>query len=95
MTPVLRVIMPTANVSEQTKDKPGGKADYIFDFLGNCSDYIVDDPDGKKEIPPQAFYAARMDENGKITVVQSKKGGYPTPSDTLPDHTYAGWPIPA
>ncbi len=80
MTPVLRVVMPTANVNDNARQNTIVR--------GLNSDYITDDPDGNKAIPPQALYAARMDANGAVNVVRSRQAGITA------EHTYAGWPIP-
>ena len=87
MTPVLRVIIPAAILTETAKAQ-GGIADNIITRGANV-DYIVDDPNGNKAVPVGALYAARMDKDGKITVV--------VPKSVLltADHTFVGWPIPA
>lgn len=87
MTPVLRVVMPTANVPETPKDQGGPIHNSVVRGLN--SDYITDDPDGNKSIPPQALYAARMDARGVVVVVRSRQAGITA------EHTYAGWPLPA
>jgi hypothetical protein len=87
MVPVLRVVIPTANLTE-TRKEDGGQAHNII-VRGLNSDYITDDPNGNKSVPVQAVYAARMNDRGQITVVRARQAGF------TPTHTYAGWPIPA
>lgn len=87
MTPVLRVVLPTANISE-TRKELGGEAHNII-VRGSNSDYITDDLAGNKPVPPSALYAARMDANGTITVARVRNVAL------TPDHTYFGWPVPA
>lgn len=81
MIPVLRVVMPTLSRLETELQNEIVR--------GTNSDYITDDPRGNKTVPAGALYAARMDANGKITVVKGRDIGL------TPDHTFAGWPIPA
>ena len=87
MTPVLRVVLPTANLTETPKGL-GGEAHNIV-TRGTNADYITDDPAGNKAVPAAALYAARMDANGVINVVRSRQAGL------TPDHSYCGWPVPA
>jgi hypothetical protein len=87
VTPVLRVVIPTASLTEELKEN-GGEAHNII-ARGATSDYITDDTRGDKGIPSAAVYAARMDERGAVIVVRGKDAGF------TPTHTYAGWPIPA
>jgi hypothetical protein len=86
MTPVLRVVLPTANLTESPRED-GGQAHNIV-RTGTNADYITEDPGRNKPIPASAIYAARMDANGIVTVVRSRQPGFE------PDHTYLGWPIP-
>lgn len=85
MAPVLRVVIPTASLTESSKED-GGQAHNII-ARGTFSDYITDDVSENKAIPAAAVYAARMNDRGQITVIRGRQAGY------TPDHTYAGWPI--
>lgn len=87
MTPVLRVVIPTASLTE-TRKEDGGEAHNIVG-RGLNSDYITDDATRNKPVPAEALYAARMNSSGQITVVRTRQAGF------TPTHTYAGWPIPA
>jgi ABC-type Fe3+ transport system substrate-binding protein len=87
MTPVLRVVIPTANLTETTRDL-GGQA-HNFIVRGLNTDYITDDPNENKPVPATALYAARMDARGVITVIRTRQAGITA------EHSYAGWPIPA
>jgi hypothetical protein len=87
MTPVLRVVIPAVSLTETAKAL-GGDADNII-TRGLNVDYIVDDPLGNKPVPVAALYAARMDRNGAIVVARTKNIAL------TPDHTFAGWPVPA
>lgn len=81
MTPCMRVVMPTVNMSET--------ATHNIIVRGLNSDYITDDPTENKAIPAPALYAARMDARGQVTVVRSRQAGITA------EHTFAGWPVPA
>jgi hypothetical protein len=87
MTPVLRVIIPAASLTEATKTL-GGTADNII-TRGLNVDYNVDDPNGNKAVPVGALYAARMNAAGQVTVVVPKS------ALLTADHTFDGWPAPA
>ncbi len=81
MIPVLRVVMPTANVTDNAR--------HNTIVRGLNSDYITDDPAGNKAVPASALYAARMSATGVVVVVRSRAAGITA------EHTYAGWPNPA
>lgn len=81
MNPVLRVVMPTANINDNER--------HNTIVRGLNSDYITDDPLGNKSIPASALYAARMDRNGVVVVVRTRQAGITA------EHTFAGWPVPA
>ena len=81
MTPVLRVILPTVNLTETSLHNSITR--------GANADYITDDPLGNKAIPAAALYAARMNASGQVVVVRARNPVLD------PEHTYAGWPIPA
>jgi hypothetical protein len=87
MTPVLRVVIPTASLTETIREL-GGEAHSII-VRGLNSDYITDDERGNKAVPAAALYAARMNERGQVTVVRARQAGI------TQEHTYLGWPIPA
>lgn len=87
MKPVLRVVIPTASLTETTKDLGGEIHNAITRGLN--SDYITDDNGENKSIPAAALYAARMDSRGVVTVIKGRLAGITA------EHTYAGWPIPA
>lgn len=86
MTPVLRVVLPTANLTETTRDLGGQMHNAIVRGLN--TDYITDDPTENKPIPATALYAARMDARGNITVQRTRQAGITA------EHTYNGWTIP-
>jgi hypothetical protein len=80
MTPVLRVVMPTANVTDTAR--------HNTIVRGLNSDYITDDRNGNKAIPASALYAARMNASGQVTVARTRQAGITA------EHSYLGWPIP-
>ena len=86
MTPVLRVVMPTANVTETPADV-GGQMHHSI-RRGLNTDYVTDDRNGNKAIPASALYAARMSATGVVTVIRTRQAGITA------EHTYAGWPLP-
>lgn len=79
MTPVLRVIVPTANVPDH--------AHHNVVRNNGSSDYITNDTDW----PVQAQYVARMNESGQISVLVARSPSF----QPAVEHTYLGWPIPA
>ena len=81
MTPVLRVILPTVNLTETQLHNTVTR--------GANADYITADPLGNKAIPAPALYAARMNAAGQVVVVRARQAGITA------EHTYAGWPLPA
>lgn len=86
MGPVLRVVIPTASLTESLRELGGQAHSFI---VGNLNtDYITDDPAGNKPVPAAALYAARMDARGNIAVQRTRQTGITY------EHTYAGWPIP-
>lgn len=87
MTPCLRVIIPAGSLTETPRGSGGAAHSLIY--RGDNCDYITEDPTENKAIPAAALYAARMDARGVITVVRGRNVAL------TPDHTYAGWPVPA
>ena len=87
MIPVLRVVLPALSLTETLRSE-GGEA-HNFVSLGLNVDYITDDRTGTKPVPAAALYAARMNAAGVISVARARSVALP------PDHTFAGWPIPA
>lgn len=81
MIPCLRVILPSASLTETAIEGSITK--------GLNIDYIANDPTGAKSLPVGALYAARMDSNGKIIEILPSVGLGATHT-----HTFAGWPIP-
>lgn len=81
MVPVLRIVMPTANVTDTERQNTIVR--------GLNSDYITEDPTENKSVPVEALYAARMDARGVVTIVRTRQAGITA------EHTYAGWVLPA
>ncbi len=81
MTPVLRVVIPTANLTETEIE---GSV-----VRGLNTDYITPDRLGNKSVPAAALYAARMNAAGQVVVSRGRNVAL------TPNHTYLGWPIPA
>lgn len=86
MGPVLRIVIPSASLTETLREL-GGEAHSII-IRGDNVDYITDDPSGNKPIPVGALYAARMNDRGQVTRARAKHASLD------PDHTYLGWPVP-
>lgn len=86
MVPVLRVVIPTANLTETLREL-GGEA-HSFIVRGLNTDYITDDPNENKPVPAAALYACRMDARGLTAVARTRQAGITA------EHTYLGWPIP-
>lgn len=87
MVPVLRIVIPAADMTEALREL-GGEAHCIISRGANL-DYITEDRTEDKPVPAAALYAARMNERGQISVVRGRQAAL------TPDHTFLGWPIPA
>lgn len=81
MTPVLRIVIPTADVTDNER--------HHTIVRGLNSDYITDDRNGNKAVPGTALYAARMDANGVVNVIRTRQVGITA------EHNFAGWALPA
>lgn len=82
--PVLRVIVPNANVPNTPANE---RARHNLIPVNGSSDYITNETTW----PPQAQYVCRHNDDGSFQVLVSRSPAF-VPAV---EHTFYGWPIPA